>query len=275
MENKIPEFDEQQKEYNEMIRSTVADGSYFKDALSWYFFRYVTVICDRTLLIFGGILAAVVLYCLVIMLNSAFPLVVKEPIFIRAHDQASDFPSLVHLKPKEKQAKFDPEIQTVDEAVAKYLLSNYVNDREAYDFSKAEIEDVNQKFAHIRNNSSDSQYQAFQLVMTKENAESPLHNFGQNIVKTVQVESLHFLRNEQQGFANKALNYINVQIPTEAEIRFVATTISVDENDEKKVEKTRYLAKISFRFDGINKDENGVSSVIKFVVNDYQLFKIK
>lgn len=275
MEQKIEEIDEQQKEYNEMIRNTVADGTYFKDALNWYFFRYVTAVCDRTLLIFGGIIAAVVLYCLVEMLRSAFPLVVKEPVFIRAHDQSTSFPSLIHLKPKEKEKGYDPELQTVDEAVAKYLLSTYVDDRESYNFSKAEIDDVNRKFNRIRNNSSDSQYQAFQRTMSKENPDSPIYDFGQNVVKTVAIESVRFQRKEEKNFAKRALDYISIKIPTEAEIRFIATTARFDETGETKTEKSRYLAKISFRFDGINKAENGKRSVIKFVVNDYQLFKIK
>jgi len=268
-------MDEEQREYNEAIREAVADGSYFEDALNWYFFRYVTAVCDRTLLIFGAIIAAVVLYCLVVMLQNAFPLVVKEPIFIRAHDQSVYFPNLVHLKPKKLEKGFDPEVRTVDEAVAKYLLGVYVNDREAYNFSKAEIDDVNRKFNRIRNTSSDQQYQAFQLEMSKDNPNSPLLNFGQNVAKSVEVESVRFIRDEKEGFTNKALEYLTIQIPTQAEVRFVATTSRVDENGETKSQKERYLAKIGFRFDGISKGESGQRNVIKFVVNDYQLFKIK
>ncbi len=276
MEQKIDEDTiEEQREYSEMIKQSVADGTYFKDALSWYFFRYVTAVCDRTLLIFGGILAAIVLYCLIEMLRGAFPLVVKKPIFIRSHDQSTSFPSLLHLKPKEKEIGYDSGLQTVDEAVAKYLLSTYVDDREAYNFSKAEIDDVNRKFNRIRNNSSDSQYQVFQRVMSKENPDSPIYDFGQSVAKIVKIESVRFLRKEEKNFAKRALNYISIKIPTQAEIRFVATTSKFDENGETKVEKLRYLAKISFRFDGISKVQSGQRNVIKFVVNDYQLFKIK
>ncbi len=277
MEQKIDDNSDiqEQKEYYNTIKKTVADGSYFKDALDWYFFRYVTVVCDRTLLIFGGIIAAVVLYCLVEMLSNAFPLVVKEPVFVRSHDQSVYFPNLIHLKPKKKEKGYDPELQTVDEAVAKYLLSIYINDREGYDFSKAEIDDVNRKFNRIKNTSSDSQYQAFQLTMSKENPDSPIYNFGQNVVKDIKVESVHFLRKEETDFAQKALSYISVKIPTVAEVRFVATTTSFDQSGEAKVEKLRYLAKINFRFEGISKVEKGQRNVIKFIVNDYQLFKIK
>jgi len=269
------QMDEKEREYNEAIRDAVSDGSYFDDALNWYFFRYVTAVCDRTLLIFGAIIAAVVLYCLVVMLKGAFPLVVKEPIFIRSHDQSVDFPSLVHLKPKQTEKGFDPEIKTVDEAVAKYLLGVYVNDREAYNFSQAEIGDVNRKFNRIRNTSSENEYQAFQLAMSKDNPNSALLNFGQNVAKSVEIESVRFVRDEKEGFTNKALNYLTIQIPTRVEVRFLATTSRVDENGETKLEKERYLAKIGFRFDGISKGESGQRNVIKFIVNDYQLFKIK
>ena len=253
----------------------MSDGSYFKDALDWYFFRYVTVVCDRTLLIFGGIVAAIVLYCLIEMLRGAFPLVVKDPIFIKAHDQSNYFPSLIHLKPKKGERDFDPEIKTVDEAVAKYLISVYVNDRESYNFSKAEIEDVNRKFNRVRNNSSDSEYRNFQVLMSRDNPESPINNFGQNIAKTVNIESVRFVRKEEKDFTKRAFDYIAGKIPTNAEVRFVATTTRMNENGEVIAESQRYLAKISFAFAGINKEENGKRSVIKFSVNSYQLFKIK
>src|SRR3989338_2411649 len=277
MEQKLEEIknedSEQAKEYFNFIKSSVADGSYFKDAVNWYFFRYVTPICDRTLLIFGAMIAAVVFYFLWQMIQGAFPLVVQEPVFIRAKDQSKIFPSLVALKPKKSQADYDQAIKTVDEAVLKYLLSVYVEDRESYDFSKARIEDVNQKFNRIRNTSMESEYKNFQLIMSKDNPASPIHNFGQNVIKKITIDSVHFVKIGTQYFAARALQYLSNDIPKEAEIRFSAITTTIDAYGEAKYNRESYLAKIIFAFDGV--DKNNKSGILRFTVNNYQLFKVR
>jgi type IV secretion system protein VirB8 len=278
MEQKLEEVqkenNEQADEYFEFIRSAVDDGSYFKDARDWYFFRYVTPICDRTLLIFGAMIAAVVLYFLIGMVKSAFPLVEHAPVFIKAQDKSRYFPNLVELKPKKGERNYDQSITTIDEAVAKYLISTYIKDREGYDFSKAEIEDVNQKFNRIKNTSSASEYKNFQLVMSKDNPTSSIHQFGQNINKTITIESVRLIKKEPKNFTQKAREFLSSKLPTEAEVRFIATTKSTNEEGDVKNEKERYVAKVNFDFDGVVKGESAVS-VLKFTVNNYQLFKIK
>ncbi len=155
MEKKLEELqtqsDEQAKEYFEFIKTSVADKSYFKDAFDWYCFRYISPICDRTLLIFGAMIAAVVLFFLIVMIEGTFPLVERTPIIVEAKDQSKFFPNLIELKPKKESVGYDSQIRTVDEAVAKYLVSFYVKTREGFDFSKAEVEDVNKKFNYIKN----------------------------------------------------------------------------------------------------------------------------
>lgn len=278
MEQKLEEVKkentEQVDEYFAFIKESVNDGRYFKDALDWYFFRYVTPVCDRMLLIFGAILASVVLYCLYIMIDSAFPLVEKDPIFIEAMDQSRYFPNLVELKPKEGRFGYDPEVKNVDEAVLKYLLTVYIKNRESFDFSKAEILEVNEKFNRIKNTSSAEQYRNFQLVMSKDNPDSPIQNFGQNVKKTVEIESVKFLRQKEEGIASKAISYLSTQLPNEAEVRFKAVTKTTSEDLVTKEEVVRYVVKMKFVFGGVKKDAKG-GSEIKFIVNGYQLFKVK
>jgi len=278
MEKRLPDLakekNEEAQEYFEFIKNSTRDGSYFKDALDWYLFRYVSPICDRTLLLFGSMVAAVVLYFLIQLVQSAFPLVVQEPIFIRSVDQTQYFPNLIDTKPKKGKEGYDPEVKTVDEAYAKYLLSYYVKDREGYDFSKAEVEDVNKKFNHMRSLSSASEYRNFQAIMSKDNPNSPILNFGLNVTKTVEIDSVKFTRKEGGDFASKARIYLSSNIPTEAEIRFTTITKTVDEDSQNITStKERYLAKINFTFDGVNKDAK--SGPLNFAVNSYTLYKVK
>jgi type IV secretory pathway component VirB8 len=276
MEQKLTEAkaenNEEAIEYLGFIKSSVEDGSYFKDGLNWYFFRYVTPICDRTLLIFGAIIASVVLYCLVQMVRSAFPLVEEVPVFLAAADTSVSFPNLVNLKPRKDSPGYDQNILTVDEAVAKYLLEIYVKDRESYDFSKAEVEEVNRKFNRIRTLSSAEEYRVFQLIMSRDNPASPLNNFGQNIRRDVKIESVKLVRKEVVGFANQAKEFLQNVLPSEAEVRFIATTKTTDANEVTKDESERYITKISFDFAGAQKDKK---KDLGFAVKGYKLYKIK
>jgi type IV secretory pathway component VirB8 len=269
------EDSETAKEHFDEIKQKVEDGSYFSDALDWYFFRYVTTICDRTILIFGGIVAAIIFYFLLQMIQGAFPLVVQEPIFTRAKDQAQYFPSLVHLKPKEGEAGYDPNVKTVDEAVLKYMVEKYVRDREEYDFSAAEIQDVNIKFSRIKNSSSEMEYRKFQLFMSKDNLSSPINDFGLPVRRSVKIDSIKFVSREASHFASRALYYITGKIPTEADVRFTVTKTSIGENEELQTETQPYFVKMNFTFDGISKPDKNKLNIIKFTVNNYELSKIK
>lgn len=264
----------------DFIKSSVKDGSYFKDGLNWYFFRYVNPFCDRTILTLASILSVIVCYCLFVLIEGAFPLVQKNPIFIPARDESLYFPNLIPLKPHPKGVgaeKYDPTIQTVDEAVAKYLLSIYIKDREGYDYSKSEIEDVNNKFNHIRNTSSDQQYREFQLYMSKDNPDSPIHNFGLDVAKNIEITGVTFPKVELKGFADKAKSFLSNKIPTAADVRFVATIKTKDENDNPQTKTENYLAKIEFDFSGAVKPDKDKpnSSKLNFIVNSYKLYKVQ
>lgn len=275
MEKKLAEIKaedhEEAAEYLAFIKGSVEEGAYFKDALNWYFFRYVTPICDRTLLIFGAIVAAVVLFFLYQMIDSAFPLVQKVPVFITAKDQTTYFPNIQPLKPRKGEENYDQGIETVDQSILKYLLSTYIADRESYDFSKAETEDVNIKFNRVKNLSSAEEYRNFQLIISPDNPNSPIKNFGQNVSKSVKVESVTFVKKEAQNFTDRALQFLSNKIPTETEVRFYTVLKTVSEDGENE-EKERYLAKINFDFDGVAKEKKGD---LKFTVNSYKLYKIK
>lgn len=265
--------DQSLDEYHQHIKQSVEDGSYFKDALNWYFFRYVTPICDRTILIFGAIVAAVVLFFLVQMIRSAFPLVEEKPIFIKSFDQSRVFPNLVKLKFKEGEEGYDQNIATIDEAVLKYLLQVYVDERESYDFSKAEVKAVNRKFNHIKNNSSAAEYKSFQLIMSRDNPDSPINNFGKNVNRKVTIESVKLIKKEKHGFAQKARDFLLNEIPQNAEVRFVTNTRYYNaDSTVNKAESARFIAKINFSFDGVS-PLNG--SRLNFVVKGYRLFKIQ
>jgi len=260
------EESEQLAEYHNFVKESAVDGTYFKDALDWYMFRYVSPLCDRTIMIFVAIVAAISLFFLIQIINGLFPLVEKVPIVIHSKDQSRYVPFIKSLRdPKNKSL-------TVDDVIAKYLLSIYVNDRESYDFRRSEVEDVNRKFNRIKNASSFNEYKNFQLFMSKDNATSPLNEFGHNIFRTVEVQSVTFIENKQDYYLTLK-NFFASRLPSEAEVRFVIAIHNFDEENNEKIEKANYLAKVKFNFSGA--DRNAKIGVMNFAVNSYKLYKVK
>lgn len=262
--------DQEIKEYLDSVKKSAADGSYFKDGLDWYMVRYVNPLCDRTIMIFVAIASLISLYCLYIIIDTAFPLVKKVPVIVRAKDQSLYLPYISPLKDKNDKTPI-----TVDEAIAKYLLGIYVKDRESYDFRSGDIEDVNTKFARIKNNSSSLEYKNFQALMSKDNETSPINNFGLNVYRTVEIQSVVFITKEETkaDYYSKLKNFLVAKIPTQAEVRFTQITKTVLENGVADEQRENYLARIDFNFAGADRDAK--TGVLDFTVNNYKLYKIK
>lgn len=262
-----PQEVEERKEYYDFVKNSAAEGSYFKDALDWYLVRYVNPLCDRTIMVCVALIAVISLYNLSQIFNLAFPLVQKVPIVIRAKDNSRYETFIRPLKDANDRSAL-----TVDEAVAKYLLAVYVNERESYDYRKGDVNDVNRKFTHMKNTSSSKEYKSFQAFMSKDNPDSPANNFGRNIYRNAEIQSVNFIKKDANDYYGKLRNLLRIDSVSEAEVRFTIVTKEV--TDEKALEtRENYLAKINFDFTGVNRDAK--SGNVDFAVTNYKLFKVK
>jgi type IV secretory pathway component VirB8 len=267
LDNKTQQEQELDEEYLELIKESFESGAYFKDSLDWYFLRYVNPIVDRSLMIMVSLIAAISLYFLFQIISHAFPLVEQVPIVIRDHD-TSIYRPIIH----ELRAKNDESVKNVDEAVAKYLLTNYVKERESFDFRDSDVSEVNQKFNRVKNNSTLLEYRNFQAFMSRDNAESPVNFFGKNIYKTVKIQAVNFIRSASEDKMGKFTNFFSNEVPKKAEITFLVTTHKINEAGDEVSESQSFIAKIDFDFKGVNREAK--SGVLRFIVNDYKLFKI-
>ncbi len=276
MEKTIEELRKENNEevlgYLAFVKDSVEDRSYFKDGLNWYFFRYLLPICDRTLLIFSAIIGVVILFCLVQMFQSALPLVEKIPIFVYSKDQANYFPHLVQLRLGPRAKSITSTATVVDEYVARYLIADYVKNREGYDFSSGKIEDVNTKIVWVKNTSSNGEYDLFQKMIDKDNPKSPVNYLGMNIKKVVNVESVNLIRRTSTNLTEKVRVFFQDRLPFEADVKFATTLIIVNTHGVVTKVSERYLVKIIFGFGGIKKDKSGN---LDFVVKSYRLFRFK
>lgn len=271
-EDNLEDFEVKAK-YNEFIKENITSGQFFKDGRDWYIFRYVNPICDRTSLIIGAIILLITIYLIKNIIDSMFPLVISQPIFVSPRDPTIYQTKIVKLKPKKGEADFDQEVQTVDEAIIKYLLLVYIKDRESFDFSKGETDVVNKKFNRVKTNSTFREYKNFQSIMSKENKDSPIHNFGKNIVKKIFFKSISFKRKEGRNMFEKALFYIANSAPLEAEVTFLAEVKSIDDLGQIEKKYQTYLAKIKYDYTPVYKNDKQPS--VAFNVNQYILYKVK
>ncbi len=255
---------EEEKEHQEFIRESVVDGSYFKDAFDWYAFQYIRPVCERTMLFFVAIMTGLTCYVLFLMTEAALPMVQQVPVVIYAKDSSLYLPVI-------KKLKDAPNLRTVDEAVAKYLLVQYLRTREEYDFRDANIEDLNLKFNVIKNNSSSDEYINFQNFMSESNAASPMINFGKNITRKIVIDSVTFPKATSTGFMDRAKNFILFDLPSEVEIKYDASL-----SNNGKVTKQQFVTKISFKFSGIeqkSKKDNAPQKKLDFTVISYKTYK--
>lgn len=266
--------DTQYLEMLDNVKKSIEDKSYFKDALEWYFFRYLTPVCDRTLLLITGIISAIVMMLLFEMIKSTYPLVEEFPIFYKPTDQSVYVPKLIQLKTNIVGNESEAQQQkTVDESVLQYLVSYYIKSREGFNFKDSQIAKVNKKFNTIKNLSSPPEYKKFQSIMNRDNPSSPLRFFGQNIERKIEIESFEFIRKIPRNFAEKAKEFIVASIPTKAQVRFSANTIKTNVNTgEVTFKKDFYVVRLDFFFAGIDKDHDGP---LNFEVTNYELFRVK
>ena len=256
------------EEYIERVKDSVHNGSFFKDSMQWYVFQYIRPCVDRNLMLIFSLIGVFCVYHLYDIIESSFPLVKEVPVVIREHDTSTFRPMIKKLK--------DPNSSNVlaaDESVAKYLLSNYVTQRESFDFRDSDVKEINRKFNIRKNNSSYLEYRGFRSQMNRSNPTSPIRFFGREVYKTVDILSLKFIKKKSRSKIDSILTYFSPKSSDSAEVRFKATTFSKNEDGKKVESSKRYLAKISFDFSGLDRNEK--SGVLSFSVKDYELFEIK
>jgi type IV secretion system protein VirB8 len=260
LENLTPE---QKQEYNDFIKASVADGSYFKDARDWYILRYVYPVCERTILFFIAIFSGLIAYILAVTIISSFPIKQEVAVIIRPKDQSTYFPVI-------KKLKDSVELENIDQAVSKYLLTEYIKKREGYDFRKTNLEQLNNQLKYIKNNSSLQEYSNFQGFLSKENKDTPINYFGKDFQRMVDIESVAFVKPNASTIIDKARDFVKVEVPSEASIKYRITT----KINSTVISNERYLVKIKFKFSGID-GKKDPDSKLDFVVIGYKIYKIK
>ena len=259
--NNYNNFDE---EYKESINYDVKNGSYFKEAFKWYCDTFLRTITDRTFYVFMSIMGILITYNVIQIIFMILPL--KEDIFItiKEKDLTKYFTRIYDLSKNE-------EALTTDEDILRYLIINYVVERESHNYKTGNINDVNTKLEKIRNNSSGDVYNEFNMFMSSGNINGPFYYFGKNVETTVQINSFNFIRIHRTRFIDKIKDYFNLQLlPVQAEVYYTLRT-QIGNN----ITSERRKAVVSFKFRGTeyNEEKQEYSPVV-FQVTGYKNYKL-
>ena len=213
-------------------------------------------------------------------MQMAFPLVERKPIFVRSLDQSQYHVYLENLKPHKRSAidkdKIDPQITNNNEAIVKKLVAQYVTERESFDYRDSDIQKVKTKFNKIRNTSSPAEYEKFQATMDSSNPDSPIGRLGADYRRKAIVSNV-VLQKQQLGNLEKLIKQANI---TDAIVSFSTITKTSDDEGHYEI-KEDYRVNVKFTFGGIKeynksrKSSNQEPLELKFIVENYQLFRIK
>ncbi|MBL0318907.1 MAG: hypothetical protein IPP74_06425 [Alphaproteobacteria bacterium] len=220
----------------------IESGHYYEDARDWYNTRYILPINERTQYI---IFSAISLFLLAVMLFNItllFPTETKVPFFSKVDNFAKQYSVITPLG--------DPGL-TVNQSIAKYLISRYIKAREEYYPSNADIE---KKFYFVHQNSSAPLFKVYQEHMSTSDPDSPLLKYQLTSTRTIEI-----------------LNIIFDENPQHPETMVVTFRATVNTNQVK--ETTNWQATLSFNLsDPVVSLYNNVP--FEFTVTNYEVQKI-
>lgn len=260
---------DKQSQANE-ITENVKNGKYFKNALDYYFFSFLSIFSQRNTLLFFSIIILAVNYNFFILIKSYLPL--REKFDMVLFDKGGIGYNTILKKIDYPQAK------STDEKISTYLILEYMKQRENFDFAKLEYNDLRQKILYIKNNSSADEYSKYMAQLNKKNKNSPLKHWEKNIKREVKIKDFRFIQPKvdtsdmtlwQKIYYRflKATEYINPKLPSTIEIDYMVLIYK----DNKLIQESQYQNKIEFYFSGIN--NSNYTEELKLVINDYRIFK--
>ncbi len=243
-------------EKEEFIKKSIEDGSYFKDAVEWFGSRYIEPITEKTFLVFLSIIGVVITYTIITMISNLLPLTEKVAIVLKEKDSTKYLPIITPLRDDEKL--------TTNEAVLKYLVIHYLKDREEHYYPKGNLTKYTDKFERIKNTSSNEAFVDFKQFMSKSNKDSPIHYFGQDVERKVEITSFSFIRNKQGFFTKTGEFFAEEKFPKKAVIKYKVKLIT-----PFKTTESSETTEISFNFGGIKRNSKKEYLPLNFKVISY------
>ena len=223
------------------IADKVRSEEYFREAHYMYDITVHDPMAERYFYVLITAISTLILLLVVLAADSLYPLEIPVPFIYNPRDIVEDLP---HIRPLREDKH-----ETPDNAVLRFLVTNYVTQREEYS-----IEKIDRNMNSIKLQSASDVYKAYEKYMDARNPESPVAMYQRHSTRTIEVLSTQ--RNPNND--------------TEMEVLYEATVATKDEE-----KKTRWLANISFSYSGLALDDNGSPKPISFLINQYSTKRLQ
>ncbi|MDG1286068.1 MAG: VirB8/TrbF family protein [Rickettsiales bacterium] len=207
------------------IRKSVADESYFVNAKQWFDEIYHRPLVERSFFILIMALSALTIFFSAITYLSMLPLSRTVPYTIYSDDLAEELPIISKLRSKPAE--------DINVAVARFLLSNYLKEREAFRYDVTKLE---WQFNRIRSTSGEKEFQRYQRFINPENPSSPFNKYGRSATRTV---SIYDIRMDLASYPSRATLYFTTNVAR-----------------GKQQQQNNWVTNITFRFPKLTVDQN-------------------
>lgn len=178
------------------VTQRMEDGSYYIDAIDWYASRYLFPVTERSLMLIIAIVSVSAFIMSILNITKLSTDIDKPPI-VNFVDYESPH-SFSFIRPLVKDS------ESPQEAVAKYLIKDYVVSREQY-IAKEMLRQthMNKLTKKIKGTSSKDILEQFQFYMSKSNPYSPFLRYQDHTDRLITINSIEFLTNKKElGKAN-------------------------------------------------------------------------
>ena len=223
------------------IAEKVRSEEYFREAHYMYDITIHDPMAERYFYILITAISTLILLLVVIAANSLYPLEIPVPFIYNPRDIVDDIP---HIKPLRADKH-----ETPDNAVLRFMVTNYVVQREEYAIDK-----IDRNMNSIKLQSASDVYKNYEKSMDPRNPESPVTLYQRHSTRSVEVLSTQRIA----GTTN------------EMEVMYEATVATKDEE-----KKTVWLANITFSYSGLGLDDNGNPKPISFFINQYSTKRLQ
>lgn len=212
------------------IAESVRSGAYFEQSRAWFDTIYFSIISERTFYLMMAVSTTFIgIICLISVL-SLLPIVTRPALLIPGGDRIDEIiPKLIPLRSPGA---------SVEPAVMRFFISQYVKSREGYSYST-----YSSNAMFVQAQSNDAVYQAFTEYYSSANPQGPAALLGENGERKVVVRGIS-VRKEGEIWIAK-VNFVteDVGIETEsnsqwtADIKFQYTPLTMEEGIDPETGK--------------------------------------
>jgi type IV secretory pathway component VirB8 len=226
--------------YSKIVGSIMEEGVYFKDARSWYYLKYVSILSERTFLILLSMISVVTVILLALTIGNILPLKESFPVLIVQHDSAKYYTTIKSMKPKKIG-------YSSNEAILRFLLIRYVRELFTHQYKTGKIEDINNKLIRVKNYSTDEILQRFKNDLNQ----IITGMFNKNVEQKIYIKTFKFIDKDDINSGRFGVNFIkklitNRKIPAEAELEYEILFLTPKE----KITRKQKIS-LDFKFDAI------------------------